>query len=377
MLSAMALRNEIEPAVAQRTLQAWLARRMPDATDVEVTGVEVPRSSGMSSETVLFDAGWREGGEPRTQGMVARVAPTSGGMFRSYDLAREARVMTAVVDTTPVPAPRVLFFEEADDDVLGAPFLVVDRRRGQVPADDPPYTAAGWVLDLGADEQARLYDNALATVAQVRDTDWRAHDLRLVGHPDGGADALGQQLEHWRDFFAWTAGDRENPTIEAAFEWVQSNRPAPDGELVLNWGDARLGNMMFAPDQRVTGVFDWEMATLGAPEIDLGWFVFLNRNHSEGLGAPLPHGFPSVDRTIDRYEQLTGREVRDFAFYEAFAGLRAAIMLMRVGLMMIDMGMLPADHPMPINNPANVLLASMLDLGPPAEGAAGWITGSR
>ena len=62
---------------------------------------------------------------------------------------------------------------------------------------------------------------------------------------------------------------------------------------MLSWGDARIGNMMFGDDLAVNGVLDWEMVGLGSPDIELGWWLFILRHHTEGIGAPLPPGFPT------------------------------------------------------------------------------------
>jgi aminoglycoside phosphotransferase (APT) family kinase protein len=133
---------------------------------------------------------------------------------------------------------------------------------------------------------------------------------------------------------------------------------------------------MFGPDQQVTGVFDWEMAAFGPHELDLGYFLFLHRTYTDGLGVPAPEGFPDRAAMVTRYEELSGLTVRDVDWYEAFAGVRGAILLMRVGTLMIDLGALPPDAAMPLANPASYALAALLGL-PAPEAESGWITGNR
>jgi hypothetical protein len=69
--------------------------------------------------------------------------------------------------------------------------------------------------------------------------------------------------------------------------------------------------------------------------------VFLNRDHTEGLGLPTPSGFTSREQTIARYEQLLDRPRANFYFHEVFAAVRATTILMRVGTLLIDAGLLP------------------------------------
>src|SRR5580698_4763263 len=154
----MALKNQIDTQRASKELAQWLGVRMAGAEDVAVSEVAVPSSSGLSTETVLFEASWREGGAEKTQEMVARVQPDGPGVFPHYDLQKEARVMQALAAGSPVPAPTVLFHED-DASVLGAPFLVMERVAGRVPSDDPPFTAAGWVLELSPEQRGQLFEN--------------------------------------------------------------------------------------------------------------------------------------------------------------------------------------------------------------------------
>ena len=44
---------------------------------------------------------------------------------------------------------------------------------------------------------------------------------------------------------------------------------------MLNWGDARIGNMLYV-DFEPVAVLDWEMATVGPREVDLAWMIFLD-----------------------------------------------------------------------------------------------------
>src|SRR4051794_24796684 len=92
--SAMALKNKIDPGLAQQRLAEWLATRIPEAAQARVDEVAIPGSNGLSCETVLFDATWS--GERRR--LVARVAPhpddDATALFPSYDLELEAKIMT-------------------------------------------------------------------------------------------------------------------------------------------------------------------------------------------------------------------------------------------------------------------------------------------
>jgi len=235
-----------------------------------------------------------------------------------------------------------------------------------VPADDPPFTAEGWVLDLTPAERAKLCDKGLQMLARVHAFDPEEIGLAYLARPELGGDLLDQETTFYENYYTWAAEGAHCPTVEAALAWARANRPAEIDRVALSWGDARIGNMMFDADQSVVGVLDWEMAALGHPEQDLGWWLFMHRHHTEGFGLPHPEGFPSRAQVISRYEELTGHPVQHIDFYEAFAALRGAVIMVRLARMMIQAGLLPPDSEMAENNGSSRILASMIGLPAPA-----------
>jgi aminoglycoside phosphotransferase (APT) family kinase protein len=366
----MALANT-DPQEIKDDLEAWLRRQLPGAADVTIDQLTVPQASGLSNLTILFDASWIQDGALRTQQLVARVAPEGPAVFMEYDLGKEFRVMRALAEHTAVPVPTVRWVEE-DAAVLGAPFLVMDRASGQIPADDPPFTTSGWVLDLAPEQQRTLAENALQVLADLHATDWRGLGLGFLA-PADGSDPFDADLERWRRVFDWARAGDGNPAVEAGLRWLEEQRPQDDREPVLNWGDARPGNLMFGEDLTVNAVLDWEMVTVGQPDAELGWYLLLQRHHTEGIGAPLPPGFPSREETIAIYERLSGRGVPHVDYYEVFAAVRLSILMHRAGNLMIEVGLLPPEATMKFNNPASQMLARLIGVDAPTGEAQSFI----
>jgi aminoglycoside phosphotransferase (APT) family kinase protein len=371
----MALKNRDNPDSVRDRLAAWLPSVLDTTSPVTVSDVHIPAASGMSNETVLFDCGWKHDGKDVARGFVARIPPDADGLFPDHNLARELRVMSVLAEHTNAAIPKVVAHESTGD-VLGSPFALLERVYGQVAGDDPPFVTEGWVVELRPEQRATMYDEALKTIAEIQRADPVAVGLNDLLHDELGGTVIEQELEYWRRFYRWAAKGRESQTIDKAFELLVASRPHDDGPLVVSWGDARFGNLMFGPDQRVTGVFDWEMASLGRPEVDLAYFLFFDRLYSSAMGIPRLDGFPDRAATVARFQELTGHTVADLDWFEAWAALRGAILLLRVGNKMIELGLLPTDAAMPLNNPASQVLAALLDLPAPA-GQAGWITGHR
>ena len=368
----MALANTRDPQESADQLERWLATRLEGASDIKVTNVETPQASGMSNETLLFSASWTDAGGVHDGQYVARVAPSGPAVFPHYDLAVEQRVMEALSAHSAAPVPKAPWVE-TDPSVLGAQFLVMERLFGQVPSDDPPFTATGWVLDLTPDERGRMCNNALAALVEVHKAEYRALGLDFLERPELGKTPLEQSIAEWTQTFVWASEGEANPTVEAGFAWIAAHLPAEEEPTVLNWGDARIGNMLVAPDMSITGILDWEMATIGSPEMDLGWWLFLLRHHTEGIGMPLPSGFPSREQTLARYEELSGHTVVNIDFYEILAALKLSILMHRAGNLMISIGLLPPDAPMKLSNPASQLLAKLIGAPAPAGEAQSFI----
>lgn len=372
----MALINQLDETATRAALSAWLPTRLPGASDVELTDLTIPKSSGLSMTTILFGARWTQSGEKVEAQLVARVEPTGPSLFPHPDLEREFRLLDALVKGTDIPLPTMRWLE-TDRSVLGAPFLVMDRVDGLVPGDDPPFVTDGWVVDLAPAQRSALFDNTLVVLDQLQRVDIDALGLRFLDEPELGATGNEQQIGWWRRMYDWALADEgtPSPTLEAAFDWAAANRPADDA-IAVSWGDSRLGNVMFGDDQRIVAVLDWEMSGLADPQSDLGWFLLFIRYYSEGIGVPLLEGIPTREQAIAHWEELTGRTATDVDYHEKFAALRLGVIMYRLGQLMIAGGALPPGNPMPISNPASHLLARMLDL-PAPEGDSANFVGNR
>jgi aminoglycoside phosphotransferase (APT) family kinase protein len=354
---------------AGRRLARWLAEETALDGTLEVLGLQAPTGSGYSNETLMFDAVSRHG---QRTGLVARLHPTGPTLYPPIGLDRQRRILEILQDCPTVPSPRVVGGSD-DPEILGAPFFIMERLDGRVPADDPPFTVAGWVVELSPDERSRLYDNGLAVLAALHRLDAGERGLGFLAYPELGATPIEQQITYYRDYYAWAMGDRPSPTIEAGFAWLDEHRPRESEPVVLSWGDSRLGNMVFGTDLAVLAVLDWDMATLGSPELDLGWWCFFDRLHTEGIGLPRPDGFPDRDAVVARYEEVSGHEVRHLSFYEPFAAFRGAVVAHRMFTMRIEAGQIPADSDLLVTNPALQLMAALMGLPSPSPKAARYI----
>jgi aminoglycoside phosphotransferase (APT) family kinase protein len=346
----------------RRILEDWFRARHPAAREVAVGPLSGPAATGFSSDTLLFDLTLEQDGARATRALVCRAEPSGFAVFPRYDVALQYRIMDALAGSD-VPVPRMVGLER-DASLLGAPFFVMEQVAGRIPTDNPPYHAGGWVTEIEPAEREAIWNSGLDALAAIHRVDPAARGIDFLDAPPPGADTIGWQLDFWRRYFEWAAGGRAFPTLEAAWQWLAARRPPAASQRGLCWGDARIGNMIFAGG-RCVAVLDWEMATLGPAEMDLGWFLFLDRHHYEGLDVPRLAGFPDRAASIARWERATGRRAEHVAFWEAFAAWRFALIMVRIGDQLQHYEMLPADSTFARDNTASRLLAKVMGLPAP------------
>jgi aminoglycoside phosphotransferase (APT) family kinase protein len=245
---------------------------------------------------------------------------------------------------TDIPVPRMLWFE-TDPKVLGQPFYVMERIDGVVPPDNPPFAVMGWVAEASVDDRRDLWRRSLEVLARLHQLDWRGIGLGFLDRPQYGPTGFDQQLGFYGEYLPWAKAGTSHPLLDDTFAWLVAHRPADLGPVVLNWGDARISNMMYR-DFRPVAVLDWEMACVGAPEVDLAWFWYICWFLTGGLGIDNLPGFPDRDGTAAIYEEIARRPVRHMDYFEVWAAFRFGVIMVAIDEVMrqngIDMGTSPS-----------------------------------
>ncbi|MFN8026707.1 MAG: phosphotransferase family protein [Acidimicrobiia bacterium] len=323
-----------DPAVMIEHLGKWVAHTV--GTGATVTEVKAPDGNGMSSETLLFTV--EQGGQSTPY--VARLAPKADviPVFPEYDLALQRDVMQLVADATDVPVPRIAWLEP-DASWLGSAFLVMHRVEGVVPSDIPPYPFGGWLGDATKAEQERLERTSLRALAKLHQLTPETHDLAFLARPQHGESWLDQHLNYQRHYYDWGREGQTVPILERTFAALEATRP-PEAPGVLNWGDSRIGNMIFA-DFEPAAVLDWEMAAIGPAEVDVAWMTFMHaffQEIAERFGMPGMPDFLTRERAARIYAEEGGREVEHLDWYEMFAALRFGVVSVRTSLRTIAYG---------------------------------------
>ncbi|MEP6870181.1 MAG: phosphotransferase, partial [Novosphingobium sp.] len=148
------------------------------------------------------------------------------------------------------------------------------------------------------------------------------------------------------------------PHYDRARRWLDDHRP-PAAGTGFAWGDARPCNVLFA-EGRVTALLDWETASLGTAETDLGWWLVYDRMISDMVGLPRLDGLPDAAATIALWEAASGRKARAMEWHLAFAAYRFAMISERAIMLAVRDGLMPAGMA-GAANPAVRLLGQLVE----------------
>jgi aminoglycoside phosphotransferase (APT) family kinase protein len=334
--------SQRDPATLREQLGPWLRDRRPGAV---LRAVTIPERTGISSLSAMLEL--EDGGR-----LVARIAPEAAAVpvFPTYDLAKQFAVIELVAagSAAPVPAP---LWHEADTGVVGSEFFVMEHVDGLVPPDVMPYTFGSWLSEAAPASQRALQDAAVEALAQVHGVPLDAGGRALLDAPGEGS-PLRRHVDGLRAYYRWCAeaGDGAGvPVLDAGLDWLEAEWPADEGEPVLSWGDARIGNMIFR-DFRPVALLDWEMAGVAPREVDLGWMIYLHRfldDIAETFAIPPMRGFMRVGDVVERYRAASGADVSaSLRWYLFYAALRHGAIMFRVTTRQIAFGeaAMPADR---------------------------------
>jgi aminoglycoside phosphotransferase (APT) family kinase protein len=355
-----------DPRLATK-LETWLAETLSsegagEVTQAAVSGLALP-GVGQSNDTLLLNAAWRRAGRAESAELVLRRQPTERQLFLDADVLREAAVLRGLA-ATPIPVPRVRW-TEADASILGAPFFLMERLRGRVPAAKPSIHAVGWLPSLSVAERHLLWESAMETFVAVHAVDWRrSHAFLLDGDPVRGTTAgYVTWLEEW---YRWAIAGRSYPITDAALAYLKSEQPAEALEdQVLVWGDPRVGNILFGEDLRVVAALDWENARIGSPAADLAHWLFFDDFATTASGVERLEGFPDREATIARYEELSGRRLGDLHYFDVSEAFFIAVTLIRQADISVTQGRLLAGTTMGHGNIVTQRLARLLGIEEP------------
>jgi aminoglycoside phosphotransferase (APT) family kinase protein len=254
--------------------------------------------------------------------VVVRCPPPPPAPPGANDVLRESRLMGALRGTA-VPVPAVLATARAGE-VLDVPCYVMSFVAGPVITAQTPAALSrpGTRREIG--------ESLIDTLAALHAVDWRAAGLGDLGRPEG---FNARHLRRMERLIA-DGGGRLPPHFAPARDWLAARVPPESGHAIVH-SDFRIGNVVIAPDVpgRVAAVLDWELATVGDPLLDVGYFLASVPGPEGPLtpvqefgAAMLEDGYPDRASLAARYARHTGRDLSGLAWYTVMAQWKLAVL---------------------------------------------------
>jgi aminoglycoside phosphotransferase (APT) family kinase protein len=264
-----------------RRLEAFLRRRSDEPDSLRVVRCEAI-NGGYSRQMTRV---WVEERDVR-KGYVVRADPPPGQAIIDTDRSHEWAVLTTIheMGTVVMPAPR--WFDPSGEE-LGSPSIVLDLvesesllARERRTAEDGPTPGVGAKVGTVA-----------GTVHTTDATGLPAH----VATSASWDEYVDSRIQRWID--AELANVSPNPLMRYVANWLRANKPPPV-PLGLVHGDFQLANVLI-DESDTFWLVDWELAHVGDPREDLGWWVL-------GLALQAPEVVIDLDEILAAYRDVTG-----------------------------------------------------------------------
>ncbi|WP_246001139.1 phosphotransferase family protein [Oceanobacillus piezotolerans] len=256
---------------------------------------------------------------------VLRRPPFGYTPPKAHDMEREYRILEKIHPVFPLAPEPYIYCD--DPEIMDKHFYVMEKRNGIVIDDDIPIE-----FEKTAKTGQQISEAVVKTFVDLQRIDVEKSNLNDIGKPEG---YLTRQVYGWIKRYKQSSTGDEVENIEEIEKWLMENIPTNE-EVTVVHNDFKLNNMMF--DQKdpgkVVAIFDWELATIGDPLTDLGSTVAYWADKDDpdlGINTIANNkGFYSRREFLERYTQLSGRDVSNFNYYLTFGFYKLAGILQQL-----------------------------------------------
>jgi aminoglycoside phosphotransferase (APT) family kinase protein len=259
--------------------------------------------------------------------LILRRPPAGAKARSAHDMGREHDIQAALAPVFPYVATMVGLCR--DESVIGSEFYVMERLEGTIPR-------RGLGFDATPDEVAALCHRAWDVLVDLHGVD--VESIPALAALNRGEGYVARQVAGWTDRLA-RAGTSDLGDWSPVTSWLDAHQPGDRGQCLIH-NDFRFDNLVLAPDTlTVTGVLDWEMATVGDPLMDLGgalayWVQadddeFFQQFRRQPSSTP---GMWTRWEIVEHYADRTGLAVspEEWRFYEVFGLFRLAVIAQQI-----------------------------------------------
>lgn len=266
-----------DPSVMPEKIKALLDSE--GATDIVVSEY-APMTGGYSRLMARFEASFTYDGIAEEGVFVLRGDPPEGQAIIETDRTQEFSVIQSVSPHLNTPPARFL---DADGVHIGTPALIIEFTEAE--------STLPWIEENGISD----LPTKLAELAGAMHTIPVEQLPSSLARPVSG-DPLTDQIQLWKQTAMSHA--EHLPIFRYVAAWLDKNRP-PAVPVSLVHHDFSTANMM-VDEKGDLVVIDFELATVGDPREDLGYFKAYAQAAPPDLIDEEPEAF------LNRYREITG-----------------------------------------------------------------------
>lgn len=304
-------------ATADEAVQPWPALAQYLARHGHTLALEpAPRqfSGGLANLNYLLDVDGRKA--------VLRRPPMGPLPPGAYDMSREFGILQRLSAGFDLVPQGIHLCNDAS--VLGAPFQIIEYRRGFVVGAELPANLAA-VPEVGQ----RLANALIGVLVRLHRIEPATVGLDTLGRPEG---FLARSVAGWRKRAHFSTQGTETPLVDELGLWLERHL-VPDGQATLLHNDLKLDNILFdGASLAPAAVLDWDQGTRGDSLFDLATTLsyWTEPEDPPALHAlrqmPTAQGaFPGREWAAQTYARATGRDVSDLRFYRVLAMYKLAV----------------------------------------------------
>jgi aminoglycoside phosphotransferase (APT) family kinase protein len=303
-------------SVNSKALDAYLKEALPDLKG-PLAIKQYP--GGYSNLTYLILKGENK--------LVLRRPPPGTKAQSAHDMGREFNILSALNPAFPY-CPKPIAY--CKDNILDQPFYLMEALEGIIIRRDYPEG-----INLTEKSIAHQGVVLMEVLCELHNLDYKALGLGQFGRPEG--------YTH-RQVTGWSQRYQKSYTPDAAsfdkvMTWLSDHEPIPPDRHTIIHNDYKLDNVLWDkshPDKLI-GVLDWEMATIGNPLMDLGnslayWVQSDDPPFLQEIRM-LPTNTKGCLRRkelLKIYEERTNQVVENFLYYHTFGLFRLAVIVQQI-----------------------------------------------
>lgn len=268
-----------DPAVMPALVAAFLADEEPGVNDVEVCSYDV-MTGGYSRRLARVGVRWMRAGVEERHTFVLRGDPPPDLSLIDTDRQQEWDVLHAVAGRCRIARPHSF-------DATGARLLTKTIVLEHSPA-------------LSLLPHCAAHDDLEGLPTRLAEAAASFHTISIddlptcLARPESYDTYLTTRIDEWRR--SDRAHIESEPFLRYVAAWLDAHRPPPV-PLRLIHGDFQSANMLVDGDGQLV-LLDWELAQIGDPREDLGYF--------KAVAQAAPPDLTADESFYTRYRQLTG-----------------------------------------------------------------------